>query len=279
MIQRSLWMVSAGCILVLAACYATLAQTPKTSLDAPNRYGAQAPCQPLSFENVPFTVCRFDLERDVPRLFLRGEEGAIIATFDRLAAMVEERGETLVFAMNAGMYDRKRRPIGLYVEDAIQEKSANTKDGYGNFHLMPNGIFFVSVDGANNMGVGVMETSAFVDAHIDPLHATQSGPMLVINGDLHPRFFAASSSRKRRNGVGVSADGKTIWFAISDAPVNFHGFARLFRDQLQTPNALFLDGEVSKLYAPNLGRNDKGLPMGPMIAITRSIAKCVQIES
>lgn len=71
-----------------------------------------------------------------------------------------------------------------------------------------------------------------------------------------------------RNGVGVGADG-TLFFAISDAPVNFHTFGRLFRDALGTPNALYLDGSISRLYDADGGRHDAGWPMGPIIGTVR----------
>jgi uncharacterized protein YigE (DUF2233 family) len=91
--------------------------------------------------------------------------------------------------------------------------------------------------------------------------------MLVIDGALHPRFLPDSTSRYVRNGVGVSADGATIYFVISDEPVTFHEFARLFRDGLGTPDALYFDGNISRLYAPEIGRNDIGFPMGPIVAV------------
>ncbi|MEO1749932.1 MAG: phosphodiester glycosidase family protein, partial [Pseudomonadota bacterium] len=84
---------------------------------------------------------------------------------------------------------------------------------------------------------------------------------------LHPRFLPKSDSLHIRNGVGTSADGSKVWFAISQEPVNFHSFARLFRDHLKTPNALFLDGSISKLFAPDLNRRDLGFPMGPIIGV------------
>ena len=115
----------------------------------------------------------------------------------------------------------------------------------------------------------VTESLAFEAEAPDARFATQSGPMLVIDGALHPRFNADGPSRKRRNGVGVTADGATLYFAISDVPVNFHSFASLFRDKLNTPNALFLDGYVSKLYAPEIGRNETGLDMGPIVGVVR----------
>jgi uncharacterized protein YigE (DUF2233 family) len=97
--------------------------------------------------------------------------------------------------------------------------------------------------------------------------------MLVIDGALHPRFIPDSPSRYIRNGVGVSADGRRVWFVISDAPVNFHSFARLFRDELSAPNALYLDGAVSKVYAPALERNETGLDMGPIVGVVRATGR------
>ena len=94
--------------------------------------------------------------------------------------------------------------------------------------------------------------------------------MLVLKGALHPDFNEDGPSRKRRNGVGLSGDGRTIYFAISDTPVNFHSFARLFRDRLDTPNALYLDGVVSRLYAPDIQRDESGLDLGPIVAVVAS---------
>jgi uncharacterized protein YigE (DUF2233 family) len=111
----------------------------------------------------------------------------------------------------------------------------------------------------------VIESRAFANAPPACDYATQSGPMLVIGGDLHPKFLKASDSLNIRNGVGVSADGARAVFAISDDPVNFHTFARLFRDGLGLPDALYLDGSISRLYAPELGRHDGGFPMGPIV--------------
>jgi uncharacterized protein YigE (DUF2233 family) len=111
----------------------------------------------------------------------------------------------------------------------------------------------------------VIESRRFAADPPDCRFATQSGPMLVIDGALHPRFLPDSPSRYVRNGVGVSADGTRALFAISQSPVNFTEFARLFRDGLGLPQALYLDGSISRLYAPDLGRRDLGLPMGPIV--------------
>ena len=91
--------------------------------------------------------------------------------------------------------------------------------------------------------------------------------MLVIDGDLHPRFLPDSESLNIRNGVGVDAARSRLWMVISDQAVNFHHFARFFRDHLGTPNALYLDGRVSRLHAPAIGRSDLGFPVGPILGV------------
>jgi uncharacterized protein YigE (DUF2233 family) len=142
--------------------------------------------------------------------------------------------------------------------------------GPGNFGMLPNGVFWI-----DDKSAGVTETLTY-DSLFEgdpPRFATQSGPMLVVNGELHPALNPDGTSIRRRNGVGVSGDGRQVFFVISDAPVNFHTFARLFRDRLQVPNALYLDGAVSKVYAPALERNETGLDMGPIVGVVRETGK------
>lgn len=163
--------------------------------------------------------------------------------------------------MNGGMYHRDLSAVGLYIENGNETTSISTSGGWGNFHMQPNGVFFIEKGGA-----GVLETSAYLNANKKPDLATQSGPMLVIDGKLHPRFLADSDSFKRRNGVGVSPDG-VVHFAISENPVRFYDFATLFRDALHSPNALYLDGTISSADIPAMGRRDDLFPMGPIIAV------------
>ena len=226
-------------------------------------------CEEIRFEEQAFTVCRFAADDPGLTLFHTHPDGAPYADFDRLAADVGADGGQLVFAMNAGMYHEDRRPVGLYVEDGAETAHLVTRAGPGNFGLLPNGVFWVDALGTAH----VTETLTYETMAPAARFATQSGPMLVIGGQLHPEFNADGTSRKRRNGVGLSADGHTLWFAISDGPVNFHTFARLFRDKLGTPDALYLDGVVSRLYAPELGRDENGADMGPIVAIVRRPAQ------
>jgi len=222
----------------------------------------QQPCAPLSYGGTDYVLCSFNAGESDLRVFLNGPDGAPYRQFDALSDTLDARGETLVFAMNAGMYLPDRSPVGLLVEDGEEHTRLNLADGDSNFTLKPNGVFWIGDSDA-----GVLESEAYAASDLSPRFATQSGPMLVIDGELHPAFNADGTSRYRRNGVGVSDGGQMVHFLISDVPVNFHTFARVFRDRLETPNALYFDGRVSLLYAPNLARVERGADMGPIVGV------------
>lgn len=218
---------------------------------------ASAACRDMIYENASYTVCDVTLGEDL-RLFHSGPDG-VLGSFAAVDDALAATGQQLDFAMNAGMYHPDRAPVGLLVQDGVAQSKLITSDGPGNFGLLPNGVFCVGETFA------VIESRTFAKTKPECRFATQSGPMLVIDGRLHPKFLAGSPSEFIRNGVGVSADGTRVVFAISNEPVNFHTFARLFRDALALPSALYFDGKISRLYAPNLGRNDLGFPMGPIV--------------
>ena len=222
---------------------------------------AAAACRAETFEGVRMEVCEAHPERDDIRLFLNDGDGVAFRTFTRVQNALRADGKSLSFGFNAGMYHRDLSPVGLYIEEGEELQRVSQRDGYGNFHLLPNGIFWLG-DGV----AGVEETSAYLAAERSPRFASQSGPMLVIDGTLHPRFIVGSDSLKTRNGVGVREDG-TVVFAISRQTLNFESFARYFRDVLQTPNALYLDGTISSAYIPDLRRHDFLFPMGPIVGV------------
>jgi uncharacterized protein YigE (DUF2233 family) len=225
---------------------------------------ADEACRRLTHEGAGYAVCTVHIGQDDLRLWLEGADGAVLGSFAEVDALLRAEGRRLRFAMNAGMYHPDRRPVGLLVERGEERAPLVRSSGGGNFGLVPNGVFCATASRAE-----VIETESFRSRRPACDWATQSGPMLVIGGKLHPRFLADSQSRYIRNGVGVSADGRTAQFAISDQAVTFHQFARLFRDVLQTPDALYLDGSISRLYAPGLGRADFGFQaMGPIIGVT-----------
>jgi uncharacterized protein YigE (DUF2233 family) len=224
---------------------------------------ASAACAPKDFNSAKFTVCAFDPRHDDIRLFLSGPDDKPYGSMAKLAEALKAKGEKLAFAMNAGMFGEDQSPVGLYVEDRRKQHEADTRGGATNFHMKPNGVFWIGDKVAD-----VTETSRYL-ANMPPTrYATQSGPMLIIDGKVHPKIRPDGTSQKIRNGVGACKGG-AVAFAIADEPVTFDMFARLFRDGLGCQNALFLDGSVSSLYAPEVNRDDEEEPLGPIVGVVR----------
>lgn len=223
-------------------------------------------CEDTTYDGNRYTLCSVNAGSEDLRLFLRGPDEAILGQFRDVEKSLSDT-EQLVFAMNAGMYHADRTPVGHYVEDGVAQSNLLTKSSPGNFGLLPNGVFCIR-DGRAD----VIETLRFANQPPSCRYATQSGPMLVIDGALHPRFLVDSKSRFLRNGVGTSRDGQTVTFVISNTRVTFHAFGRFFRDVLKTPNALYFDGKISRLHAPDLNRSDSGFWIGPIVGVVAAKA-------
>jgi uncharacterized protein YigE (DUF2233 family) len=249
-----------GALLLQAACRdsengGNAAFDPATLQEA-------AACEPQRFEGSVFTVCTFDARKDALRLVLNGADGKPLRSLAALEGSLGKEAEQVRFAMNAGMYDEDGAPVGLYVDRGKVLKRLNRNKGPGNFHLMPNGVFSVTKKGA------VLVTPTTRTKTADTFWATQSGPMLLVDGKLHRKFDQDGPSRLVRNGVGVK-DPQTAFFVISEEGVSFGRFARFFRDALGCSDALYLDGTVSSLWHPAEGRQDAYSGLGPMIVVLR----------
>lgn len=216
----------------------------------------------MTYEGVSYSLCEVDAQQADLRLFLNDDHGNPLGQFTAIDQVLAAQGKKLSFAMNAGMYHDDRSPVGHYVENGTEIMRVIPGAGPGNFGLVPNGVFCIR-DGRAD----VIETQAYLRDRPDCTFASQSGPMLVIDGALHPRFLIDSSSRYLRNGVGTSADGTRAVFVISRERVTFHQFGSLFRDALGLPNALYFDGNISRLHAPVLERSDPGFRMGPVVGV------------
>lgn len=223
---------------------------------------AMAICGEISENGWTYTACRFNPQEMAIRTHLADPGGRIYGGFDSLRRQLWAERRVLVFAMNGGMYHADRSPVGLFIEHGHGLKGAVTGGGWGNFHLLPNGVFSMR-DGR----ASVMETGAFVAKGGKADFATQSGPMLVIDGKLHPRFLPDSDSLKVRNGIGVDGRGQ-VHMVISQGPVRFYDFARLFRDRLGCANALYLDGTISSVFIAETNRRDRLFPVGPIISVS-----------
>lgn len=212
--------------------------------------------------NSSFTVIKVDLATEDFRIFWKDQSGTPLRDFERLAWWLGSQNKKLVFGMNAGMYHADSSPVGLLVLDGKQVSPLNVSSGAGNFFLKPNGVFLVSSKGAQ-----VVDTVDYPGFSGDVRYATQSGPLLLKNGQINAAFNATSTSRLIRN--GVCAMGTTAWFVISEKPVNFHEFATFFKNELHCKDALYLDGVVSSLHSLQHGRSDFRAELGPIFGVVR----------
>lgn len=214
----------------------------------------------MRFEGIPWITVRHSSADDI-RLYLYTPHGTGWKRFPRLAKRLEALGDTLVFAMNAGMFHSDFRPVGLAVSAGTLFSPLNLDSASGNFFLKPNGVFWIEGKTAH-----ISESRKFQDLGAKPDLATQSGPLLLEADKIHPRLDSLSPSLYPRNAVGIRGD--SVFWAVSDSGVNLHSTARLFRDLLRCSDALFLDGHPS-LWAPAAGRRDTLLEMGPILGIVR----------
>lgn len=232
-----------------------------SAFTAPAPQAAAQPCRPVSFEAVDYTVCEIDLRRYRLGLFWQDRDGRPYGSLYAFKRAMAAAGDPPLVAMNAGMYHADLSPVGLFVSGGRTLYPANEADGDGNFFMKPNGVFYTDGERA-----GILETGAYLRQAPAAGIATQSGPLLVIDGTLHPLFSDDGPSRKIRNGVGLR-DDHTVVFAISRDGVSFGSFARLFRDALGCRNALYLDGSVSALSAPDGLSVGWGIRVGPILAV------------
>lgn len=257
-----------GSAMVFLALSANACQplTTDTSDTINENWSCQTQTSPFNY-----SACRIDKQAllsddySLQLFWQQSDSTQPYLSFDNLLANLPS-SQTLAFAMNAGMYNERYAPIGYTVIDGKEIRALNLNEGGGNFHLLPNGVMWWDKYGE----VQITESHA-LDKQLKsgtavPWFATQSGPMLVIDGQIHSKFNPDSTSLKFRNGAGVCSDG-SIQFVNSEEPVTFYQFAALFKDDFNCPNALFLDGGIaSALYAPTIESHDKK-EMGVMIGV------------
>lgn len=202
-----------------------------------------------------------DLQSEQLRMHWKDSNDSIIGSLSRLVEMYDSSAEELRYAVNGGIYEPGFVPTGLYIEKGDILNPLNLKDGNGNFYLKPNGVFAIYADGS----AAVMQSEAVTDVK-DFQYATQSGPMLLIDGMHHPAFRKESQSVKIRNGVGILPNGKVL-LAKSRGLINFYTFAQFFKE-MGCENALYLDGTISRIYNPSSRQTPSLQPFAVMIAIT-----------
>lgn len=199
-----------------------------------------------------FTVATVDLLHDALHLLWKDAKGQRFGSLEGAEAWAAAQKKSLLLATNAGIFAPGYVPLGLHIAEGKTLVPLNRQQGSGNFFLAPNGVFAVVDNRA-----GVWETEEFAKRNLKPRLATQSGPLLVQNGKLHPKFTKGSANKNVRSGVGVDQKGNII-FALSQQPVNFHNFASLFRDTLYCSHALYLDGGISGMLCPGTTLSNTG---------------------
>lgn len=212
-------------------------------------------------------VCEWTLSHDSLELYWRDASGRPIGSFARLDSIVHAHGRHLAFATNARIFAVGQIPVGLFVQHGQTLVPLNLRDSTAeppaNFYLKPNGVFYIGTGRA-----AIVESSAYPGLGVHPELATQSGPLLVSAGRIHPALNPAGPSKYVRNGVGIRADG-TVVFAMARDPVNLYTFATIFRDALRCPDALYLDGAISQFYVAGDPPDAAGQFAGILAVTTR----------
>jgi len=196
--------------------------------------------------------------------FWKDDDGNVFGNAKILKQYMSSQGRKLEFSVNGGMYLKDQSPQGLYIENGLVKNRLDTiQSAYGNFYMQPNGVFYIT----NTNEAKICESVDFSEENIK--YATQSGPMLLMNGNLHYKFQKNSSSKFIRNGVGILSNGDVL-FLMSKETINFYDFAMLFKDKGCT-NALYLDGFVSRTYLPSKKWTQEDGNFGVMIGVTKTL--------
>lgn len=199
----------------------------------------------INIEDSTILSYTIDPKKQTLKFYWKNNQDFIIKTFKNLKTEVESKNQKLLFAMNGGMFKKDFSPQGLYIENSkVITKLDTISKGYGNFYLQPNGVFYIT---KNNTPVITTSQNFKINNSIN--YATQSGPLLIIDGELHPKFNKGSSNFNIRNGVGILPNGNLL-FAMSKEKINFYDFASFFKNK-GCENALYLDGFISKTYLPS----------------------------
>lgn len=218
-------------------------------------------CDKKVKDEINFVIFKVNPKIENIAFYWKDNDGTILKSINNLKDKTQRDKKKLRFAMNGGMFEPNNFPKGLYIENFNILKKIDTLAGKGNFYLEPNGIFYLT----RNKDAEIIETKSFRN-NPDIQYATQSGPLLLINGKVNPIFKKDSKNINIRNGVGILKNGNVI-FIMSKIEVNFYNFASIFRE-LGCNKALYLDGFVSRTYCPEEKWVQKDGSFGVMIGVT-----------
>jgi uncharacterized protein YigE (DUF2233 family) len=222
----------------------------------------------VSFKGVQYQVFIQGDSAHQLEIHHKDEKGSKYLSLNKVRKKLIEQGRTPIFLTNGGMYTPENNPEGLYVEEYNELFPLDTDSSKVllNFYMHPNGVFYV--DERNQSFI--CKTSDYIEKQKDSLFkprlATQSGPMLKIDGQIHPNFNWGSKSRKIRSGVGTFQNINV--FAITRGLTNFYDFATFYTEVIPCNNALFLDGTISLMYHEKLSPKDLGGNFGVILSVS-----------
>ncbi|WP_157231907.1 phosphodiester glycosidase family protein [Hyalangium minutum] len=251
-------------VLIAALLGGTLGGAAPPESAGKERASSPVEVRTVRFEGASFQVVTVDLRRASLRLLRQDDDGQPLRTFEALESWLTGKGERLLAATNAGIFEPGEVPTGLFIQDGKELAPLNLREGRGNFYWKPNGVFLMGAEGARVVEASRYGTQASVR------QATQSGPLLLSEGKVHPGFNT-SKGLATRSGVGVDAgNAQRVHLVLSSEPVRLETFAELFRTQLGCKDALYLDGNVSRLYPAALqgGNMDTGGTFSGFLAVT-----------
>jgi uncharacterized protein YigE (DUF2233 family) len=199
----------------------------------------------IYFARNSYSIAEVDLTRVDLQLLWKTPGGTPYSNFAAVRSDLARQHRDLLFATNAGIFAADFTPLGLHVEAGQEIQPLNLRNGVGNFYLKPNGVFFLSANGAR-----IIDSVEYPNVSEKVRLAIQSGPLLVSRGTINKEFAAGSDNKKIRSAIGLPSPQRAI-FVLSDDPVSFHELASLFQDHLRCSDALYLDGEISQFYAPS----------------------------
>jgi uncharacterized protein YigE (DUF2233 family) len=250
-------------IFALLLCLASISCCAQTDMQSLDKMGL---FKQITFLGKRYFVFEADPHQYKVELFNQVQNNGQLYSFTSIAAT---KGKNLVFVTNGGMYEKDFSPVGLYVSNGKTYNPINSRqDGTGNFYqLKPNGVFMINSKG----DAKVLTTEDYVKLNPEPNIATQSGPMLLVNGVINSNFKEHSENVNIRNGVGVNKKNNVV-FVISIDQVNFYELAELFKEKLDCANALYLDGFVSQYFAPEIQKAPlPGVQLGTFISVSKKV--------
>jgi uncharacterized protein YigE (DUF2233 family) len=222
----------------------------------------------ISHDGKKFRALIVDLAKNKIELFLNQKDPKTQNNFLYLENKLLKNKKKLAFATNAGMFEPDHKPVGLHVENGKLIKEivvGNPKAQDGNFYLLPNAVFHIE-----NQSAYITDSTLLKDKKdwTSTALATQSGPALILGGEINNLFDKESKNLNIRSGVGI-IDKQKVVFVISDEPINFYDFAQIFQDKYGCKDALYLDGVISKMYLPELNKGLDDYNFGGILAITQ----------